>query len=114
MVGRKFHQFTDERRRAAVVDEPAAMKLPGGVFGPWRPGIDEAERRAGLRTLAGLTLVFAGSGQAAVTALLRAETLPETMGRALLAFDRIPTRQRRNIVASYARFMRPLRSEDGP
>jgi hypothetical protein len=61
MVSRKFSQFTDAQRRAAVHEDPAAMKLPGGIFGPWRPGIDEAERRAGLRALAALTVVFAGS-----------------------------------------------------
>jgi hypothetical protein len=108
MSVKKFQQFTDAQRRAAVVDEPAAVKRPGGKFGPWRPGVEEAERRAGLRALAALTLVFASATHPVVATLRLAERVPEMMGQALDEFDGLPALRRRHIVASYARLMRPL------
>ncbi len=109
MKPRTFSDFTDEYRRQQVVDDPLQkpVPLPAGVFGPWVPGIPEHERRAGLRALACLCAVFGGMGHPAVAALRRAELDPDAAGEALALFDRLPTLRRRQVVATYARIMRP-------
>jgi hypothetical protein len=109
MTGRPFSEFTDEHRRQQVAEDPLQrpLALPPGVFGPWRPGIPENERWAGLRALAALSAVFAGMDHPVVAALRRAELEPAAAGEALALFDRLPTLRRRQVIATYARIMRP-------
>lgn len=108
-MARPLSDFTDEYRRQQVAEDPLAtpVALPAGVFGPWRPGIAENERWAGLRALAALSAVFAGPGHPVVAALRRTEADPGVAAEALDLFDRLPTRHRRQVVAVYARLMRP-------
>jgi hypothetical protein len=77
------------------------------LFGPWLPGIPEAERRAALRALAALVAVFAGSHDPAVAALRHAELDISTSDQALAMFDQLPALPRRKIIATYAQLMRP-------
>jgi hypothetical protein len=77
------------------------------LFGPWLPGIPEAERRAALRALAALVAVFAGSDDPAVAALRHAEADAGALDQALEAFDRLPSLWRRRVIASYAKLMSP-------
>lgn len=109
MTARPFSDFTEEHRRQQVAEDPltTSVALPAGVFGPWRPGIPETERWAGLRGLAALSAVFAGIDHPVVAALRNAEANPEMAGAALALFDRLPTLRRRQVVAVYARLMRP-------
>jgi hypothetical protein len=85
---------------------------PALLFGPWSPGTTEYDRRAGLRALACLVAAYCGSRHDAVDRLRAAEAVPDAMGRALLAFDRVPALRRRQVLATYAAVMRPLREED--
>jgi hypothetical protein len=112
MTARTFGQFTDEWRRNQVVEDPLqrTVVMPSGLFGPWIPGIPEPDRRAGLRALAALSAVFAGSGHPVVAALRKAEAEPETAGEALALFDKLPTLRRRQVLATYARIMSPTRA----
>jgi hypothetical protein len=105
---RSFGNFADEWRRSQAIEPPPGPTImPSGLFGPWVPGVPESDRRAGLRALAALAAVFVGSNAPVVEALRRAELEPNTAGEALKLLDRIPTRQRRNILCSYAAVMKP-------
>jgi hypothetical protein len=104
---RTFGDFTDEFRRPQAIDPaPGPTLMPSGLFGPWLPEIPEPDRRAGLRALAALAAVFVGSNAPVVAALRKAELEPASAGEALKLFDRIPSRQRRNILCSYAGVMK--------
>jgi hypothetical protein len=113
MTGRTFSKFNDEQRRRRVVEDPLRKPviMPGGLFEPWSPGVSEWDRRAGLRALAALTAVFAGPSHRALAALRKAELSPETADEALAEFDRLPTLRRRQVVAVYARILRPPEPE---
>jgi hypothetical protein len=105
---RSFADFADEwRRKQAIEPPPSPTLMPSALWGPWIVNIPEADRRAGLRALAALCCVFVGSSAPVVGALRRAETSPDTAGAALKLFDRIPSRQRRNVLCSYAALMKP-------
>jgi hypothetical protein len=120
MTPRTFGQFNDEWRRQQMVEDPLPLPLPKSVimpsrlFGPWTPDTPEPDRRAGLRALAALTAVFAGSSHLVVAALRRAEAEPETAGQALALFDKLPTLRRRQVLATYARIMSPPTKPRGP
>ncbi len=85
----------------------ATERKRAGLFGPWVPGVPEAERRAALRALAALVAVFAGSDDPAVSALRRAEVDVGASDQALEAFDKLAALPRRKIISVYARLMRP-------
>jgi hypothetical protein len=108
IASRTVGDFADQWRRQYVISDPlpGPVVMPSGLFGPWLPGIPEPDRRAGLRCLAGLAAVFCGSRDPVVTALRRAELSPDTAGEALALFDKIPSRRRREILATYAAIMR--------
>jgi hypothetical protein len=107
MKARTFGQFNDEMRRQQIVQEPESpVVMPSGLFGPWRPNVPEAERRAGLRALAALVAVYCGSDHPAVGAMRKAERDPGAADEALKAFDGLPALKRRYVVSTYARLMR--------
>jgi hypothetical protein len=110
---RTFADFADEFRRSQAIEpQPGPAVMPSGLFGPWVPGIPEPDRRAGLRALAALASVFCGSRDPVVEALRKAELAPEAADQALALFEKIPTRRRREILASYAAVMRPHKETD--
>jgi hypothetical protein len=47
-----------------------------------------------------------------VAALRKAELAPDTADQALALFNKIPSRRRRNILASYAAIMRPYKPQN--
>lgn len=85
-------------------------------FGPWASGISDAERCARLRELRALVAAFAGgSRQPLVRVLTRAERDPAALEEAARLFDTIPTRWRRNVLATLAALDRAgCLSEGGP
>src|SRR5262249_33494074 len=93
-----------------LTDSPAQRSPMVMPFGPWTVGVAEPDRVAGLRALAALSAVFAGSGHPVVAALRMAEAEPETAGQALSLFDKLPTLRRRQVIATYAAVMRPRRA----
>jgi hypothetical protein len=86
------------------------MSIP---FGPWVVGVDELERRAGLRALAALVAVYCGSDNPVVSALRCAESDIAASDQALAAFDRLPSLWRRRVIAAYAAVMYPRRRPGG-
>lgn len=72
-------------------------------YGPWRPGIDAAERRARLRSLRALAGIIAGfRADPLVGFLLAAETDDDALDLAADALDDLEPLDRRRILASYA------------
>ncbi len=106
---RTFGDFADQVRRRQMAEDPLSgpVIMPSGLFGPWRIGVTEPDRTAGLRALAALVAVYCGSGHPTVAALRKAERDPEAADAALMAFDGLPALKRRYVVATYARLMRP-------
>jgi hypothetical protein len=104
-----FGQFCDDWLRRQVVEPPPSgpVVMPSGLFGPWVPGLTEPDRRASLRALAMLCAVFCGSSDPVVAALRKAELKPDTADQARALFDKLPTLRRRQVLATYARVMRP-------
>jgi hypothetical protein len=92
------------------MDQIDASRSRAGLFGPWMPTVDPVERVAGLRALAALVAVFAGSDDPAVSALRRAEVDVGASDQALEAFDKLAALPRRKIISVYARLMRPKRA----
>lgn len=80
------------------------MIPPGDQWGPFAPGIDQAERRARLRSLRALSRVFCGPRAADLYRLLaEAETNPDALEPASVEINRLPPLDRRQILASFAR-----------
>lgn len=74
------------------------------AWGPWAPGISEAERRARLRSLRALARVFCGPRAADLCRLLaQAETDPSALEPASAAISRLAATDRRHVLAAYAR-----------
>jgi hypothetical protein len=82
-------------------------------FGPWSAGLDDAERLARLRSLRALVQIFAGARHPLVIALAQAEadTSDEAAALAWEALMTMPTRSRRNILASMCELLKttPMR-----
>jgi hypothetical protein len=70
-------------------------------FGPWVPGVDAAERKAQLRSLAALGAAFLGSGSPVVMALREAEADPTKAADALAALNAVPTLRRRRLLSVF-------------
>lgn len=78
------------------------------TWGPFRDDLPELERVARCRALAALVQVCTGpAGKAVVTALRGLEANSDQAPAVLAAFDRLPSRPRRNALASYARLHSP-------
>lgn len=84
-----------------MADQPDA-------FGPWAPGLSDAEKLARYRSLRALVQVFAGPDHPLVLALARAEADPsdEAAGLAWEALMTLPTIRRRRILGSLATLTR--------
>ena len=79
------------------------MIRPCDQFGPWAPDLDTAERRARLRAMQALARVHCGPrGADLVRLLAQAETDSAALEPALTALDRLPSNDRRHVLASYA------------
>lgn len=79
------------------------MIRPCDQFGPWAAGLDAAEQRARLRAMRALARVHCGPrGADLVRLLARAETDPAALEPALVALDRLPSNDRRHLLASYS------------
>ena len=73
------------------------------TFGPWRPGIDDAERRARCRSMRAVAGLIAGPrADPLVGFLLAAETDDNALELAADALDDLSPLDRRRILASYA------------
>jgi hypothetical protein len=70
-------------------------------FGPWSPGIAQAERIAQLRSLAALAAVLVGSGHQLVAELRAAETDRDAAERALALLDALPRLTQRRLIATF-------------
>jgi hypothetical protein len=90
--------------------DAAAPRTLAAPFGPFRPDVDPVEKVAGLRALAALVAVFAGSDHVVVDLLRRAEADPGASSEALAMFDRLPALPRRKIISVYAAVMHPRRA----
>jgi hypothetical protein len=96
-------------KHAAPANKITSNNTLGPPFGPFRQGIAEVERVAGLRGLTSLTAVFAGSSHPAVSALRRAEMDASASDAALAEFDKLAALPRRKIISVYAAIMDPRR-----
>jgi len=83
--------------------------MTSAPFGPWVPGLDNAERTARWRALTALAAVYCGSNAAVVEALCAAERDGRAAPRALELFDAMPALRRRRLLSSYAAIHRPDR-----
>jgi hypothetical protein len=78
------------------------------AWGPFRPDLDEAERRARLRCLRAVVHLSTGPRGADLADLLRqAENDPAVIPAAIHALDRLAGLDRRHVLASYAALNRP-------
>lgn len=83
------------------------MIRPCDQFGPWAAGLDVAELRARLRAMRALARVHCGPrGADLVRLLAQAETDPTALEPALSALDRLPSNDRRHVLASYSALSR--------
>jgi len=72
-------------------------------WGPWAALIDRAERLGRLRSLQALTHAFFGKDHPLIRALFRAESQrSDDLRAASDELDRVPSRDRRKILATYA------------
>ena len=82
---------------------PIAPVPVGDRFGPWADDLDEAERRARLRSMRALTRVLCGPRGIELAAhLARAEHDPTALLAAHGALYRLPSRDRREVLTSYS------------
>lgn len=78
------------------------------TFGPWRPGIDAAERRARCRSMRAVAgLLIGPRADALCEALIAAETDPDALDQAAVELDRLASLDRRHILASYGTRAKP-------
>nr|WP_042673953.1 hypothetical protein [Methylobacterium sp. B34] len=83
------------------------MIRPCDQFGPWADGLDAAEQRARLRAMRALARVQCGPrGAEFCHWLAEAEWDPAALEPALAALDRLPSNDRRRVLASYASLSR--------
>ena len=76
---------------------------PDRMFGPWAPGLDQAELRARLRSFRAIARLTAGPRATVLVDLLaKAEQDPAALVPAADALDRLEPVDRRRILASYA------------
>jgi hypothetical protein len=80
-------------------------------FGPWVPGLEQAERAAQFRSLAALVAAFTGSRNPLVIALREAEHDQGAAETARELLEDMPTRTRRNILATFGAITWPARSD---
>lgn len=79
------------------------MIAPADAWGPFRPDLDEAERRARLRCLRAVVHLSTGRrGDELADHLRRAEQDPAALPLALAALERLAGLDRRHVLASYA------------
>jgi hypothetical protein len=85
------------------VSEPTPIAVAGPGFGPWAPGIADAERQARWRAFAALALVFVGNAHPLPRACAAAETIPtdDTAAAAWRAVAALPALTRRRLLATY-------------
>jgi hypothetical protein len=89
----------------------AASVTPENHWGPFAPGLSNAERLARLRALRALALTLLGSAGAALrAALAAAEGDIEALSAGLAAIDGLPALKRRHLLASYAALDREARN----
>ncbi|GJD52699.1 hypothetical protein OPKNFCMD_5465 [Methylobacterium crusticola] len=76
---------------------------PADEFGPWRPGLDSAERLARLRSLRAIARLLTGPrGARLVEALEQAEHDPDALPIAADELNRMPSLDRRQILGAFA------------
>lgn len=86
------------------------MIAPANQWGPFADNLDDAERRARLRSLRALAAVYAGPRALTLCQqLARAEADPVALESALDALDRLASLDRRRILSSFASLHRPAR-----
>lgn len=84
------------------------MIRPCDQFGPWAAGLDATEQRARLRAMRALARVHCGPRDADLVRLLaQAETDLTALEPALTALNRLPSNDRRHLLASYSALARP-------
>ena len=86
---------------------PTAPAAIVSGFGPWAPGIDDAERRARLRSLRALVLVLSRSSWELNSALCRAEAEVDALPYAWKLFSQMPSLSRRRVLSTYQLIHRP-------
>lgn len=83
------------------------MIAPGDRWGPWATGLDDAERRARLRSLRQTARLLAGPRAADLCRLLaHAERDPTSLEAACHALNGMAANDRRQIWAAYAGLIR--------
>ena len=94
-------------RVAGRPERASAMIARGDLWGPFRPNLDEAERRACLRALRQTARLLAGPRAAALCRLLAlAETDPAALEPACHALNAMAATDKRAIWAAYAALAR--------
>jgi hypothetical protein len=79
------------------------MAAPRDNWGPWAEAINAAERVARLRALRAFVQAFYGTAHPLNKALYFAESgEPEDLDDAALELERVPARDRRKILSTYA------------
>ena len=82
------------------------------AFGPWADGLDDAEKMARLRSMRALCQLLAGPKHQMTLALAAAEAGDEEAAAlAWSALETMPSRQRRNILASLSELMKSTPSK---
>lgn len=85
------------------------------TFGPWRPGLADAELRARCRSLRAVAGLLAGPrADALCAALLAAETDPSALDLAADELDRLAPLDMRRVLASYGQRAAPPRAYVNP
>ncbi len=84
------------------------MTAGGGTFGPWTPGLPDAERLARWRSLRAIVTLLVGPSSPLVRELRAAEAEPAAAERSLAALNALPTMALRQILAAYARLAAPV------
>jgi hypothetical protein len=76
-------------------------------FGPWRPGLDDVERRARLREWRAIACLIVGPRHALTIALGDALDDPTAAERARQQLEALPPLPRRRVLATYAALAMP-------
>ena len=77
------------------------------TFGPWAPGLDDAERKARCRALRAVAMMYIGHHIPFFDIIKAAEDDPAYLKPAYIVFEEIPTLTIRKILASYAKTESP-------
>jgi len=79
-----------------------ASRTPAG-YGPWSPALSDAtERKAQLRSMAALALVYLGPDHRLVTELRAAEVDATALARAQRLVEELPALVRRKLLGSFS------------